>query len=220
MIDKQPSATPALTGIPFVSPLLHVLSMPVVVFFRYGFGYSYLRPKAVFLAVAWACFLLSYIVWKEPGMHSRFGAPALFSSITALLYLLHLAWSFIKETRSDGQHDQFSGHSLLLIPLGSTAADSKAERNIHMLVEPLAAFIAGVSLGMFGFSGIGFVLIVAAFSLFAKEAINAWLTKRRKKLIADKLKEAEGTIEQPSQAPPPASSRKPRQPRPSAERRE
>jgi hypothetical protein len=191
--------------------------MPVVVFFRYGFGYSYLRPKAVFLAFAWASFLLSFIVWKDPGLHSQFGALAMFSSIAALLYIFHLAWSFIKEVRSEGQHDQFSGHSLLLIPLGSTAADSKAEPNIHVLVEPLAAFIAGVSLGMIGFSGLGFVLIVAALSLFAKEAINSWLTKRRKKLITDKLKEAEGTIEQPSQAPPPASSRKPRRQRPSAE---
>lgn len=210
MIDKQPSATPALTGIPFISPVLHVVSMPVVVFFRYGFGYSYLRPKAVFLAFAWASFLLSYIVWKEPDLQFRFGEPALFSSIAALLYLFHLAWSFIKEVRSDGQHDQFSGHSILLIPFGSTVADSKTERIIHILGEPFVGFVAGIALSMFGYSTLGCLVTVAAFSLFTKEAINAWLTKRRKKLIADKLKEAEGTIEQPSQGPPLASSRKPR----------
>jgi len=213
MIDKQPSPTPALTGIPFISDLLHVAAMPVLVFFRYGFGYSYLRPKGVFLALAWASFLMTFIVWKEAGLHASFGALALFSSLASLLYLVHLMWSFIKETRSKGQHDQFSGHSILLTPFGLTAANSKTERSIHMLAEPLMAFVAGFVLGRLGYGGLGFLLTLAALSLFAKEAINAWLSKRRKKLITDKLKEAEDSIEQPSQAPPPSSSRKPRQQR-------
>lgn len=210
MIDKQQEATPALTQIPFISPVLHVLSMPLLVFYRYGFGYSYLRPKAVFLAFAWASFLMSFIVWNEPGLHSRFGALAIFLSSSSLLYLLHLAWAFSKETRSKGEIDQFSGRSFLLIPFGSTNADSETERIIHMLAEPFVAFVAGAVLRMLGFPGLGLLLAAAAFSLFSKEAINTWLTKRRKKLIADKLKEAEDSIEQPSQAPPPASTRKPR----------
>lgn len=212
-LDTQVETAPDLKGWPVISPTLHVLSMPALVFLRYGFGYSYLRPKLIFLALTWGSFLLSYIVWKTPSRHYTFGALAIFLSLVSTLYLVHLTWSLIKEWRSKGKHDRFSGRSHLLNLLPGIREDSPAKTWVYLLAEPALVILAGLIAGRWIAEYLGLVLIGAGISLFFKEALNAWLTTRHKKRRKDNLIDAGDSVEDPAEAKGPVkSTRKPKSP--------
>lgn len=210
-LDKQVEPAADRKGWPGISPTLHVLSMPALVFLRYGFGYAYLRPKLIFLALVWGSLLLSYIVWKTSEYHSRFGALAIFLSLVSFLYLIHLLWSLIKEWSSKGQHDRYSGRSHLLNILPSIPACSPAETRVYMLAEPALIILAGLITAKWVAANLGMVLIGAGIALFLKEALNAWLTARQKKRLKDNLIEVGDGIENPSETNEPVkNTRKPK----------
>src|SRR5690606_29000951 len=98
----------------------------------------FLRSKSIFFASAFASFLLSYMVWKEPTFQPSYVDLAKFATIASTLYLLHLSRSFWRETRGEGEHDQYSGKSHLLKFL-----PEQSEKNIHLIMEPAITIIAG-----------------------------------------------------------------------------
>ena len=48
MKDAQIKRKAESAHIPVISPVLHVMVMPVLVLLRHDFGYLFLRPKSIF----------------------------------------------------------------------------------------------------------------------------------------------------------------------------
>ena len=200
MKDKQATAPYPAGGVPLVSPLLHYLAMPVLVFLRCQFGYAFLSPKSVFLASIFACGLFSYILWHEPVWRERFGPLVLFLDVAGGLYLLHLATSLIRQARGKAAHDQHSGSSLLLLPLASEKRP-RFEAWCHGLIEPL--LVIGFSIAI-GNGPLGRLVFICGISLFLKESLRAWLDIRRRKRVDDNIEDAGDSVAgvSPKDAPP------------------
>ncbi len=184
MKDKQAPTASATYSIPLLSPLLHHLAMPVIVFWRYHFGFSYLGRKRIFLASIWACMLLTYIVWNTPDLKDKYGSLAVFFCMSSALYLFHLVSSFRGELSKSGKHDQYSGDShlsrLWIVFL------ARKKHLIHCAVEPIFTCIIGIILTQTKASqALGKFLIFVAVCLLVKESLNAWLTLRRGKRHSD-----------------------------------
>ncbi|MES2659496.1 MAG: hypothetical protein V4689_12835 [Verrucomicrobiota bacterium] len=187
MIDKQAPPTPATYAIPVLSSLLHHLAMPVVVFWRYHFGFSYLRQKKIFYSCIWASFLLTYVVWHSD-LKDRYGSLAVFFCLSSALYLFHLSSSFRDEIRKSGKHDQYSGDSHLLRFRNNSRLDTDDRKKlfVHFAIEPALTVIAGILLSLTDEGrSLGSFLIFSGLCLFLKEGINAWLTLRRGKRHTD-----------------------------------
>ena len=139
MKDRQPFQPKQDARIPIVSPILHCLSMTVVVFLRRGFGYGYLGPKSVFIASSYAFVLFWIYARNEPGAWERHRITCLFGALVVGLYVYHLVTAISDLIRSQARHDFHSGTSWLVTAaqalLGKRAAD--AERVVHLWVEPL-----------------------------------------------------------------------------------
>lgn len=187
MRDKQASAEVLSGGIPVISPVLHFLAMPVLVFWRRGFGYAFLSPKSVFLSTIFAVGILSYIVWHEPAIKARYASLTIFAMAASALYLIHLACSIARQVGKDAEHDQFSGASNLLLFLPAPRRAS-VEAVLHRLLEPGLTMLAGF---WFINPPLGNFLFISGASLAVKESINAWLTIRTKKRLKDSLDETE-----------------------------
>jgi hypothetical protein len=215
MNDKQAPAAQATYGIPILSPLLHHLAMPVVVFWRYRFGFSYLGRKRIFYSCIWACMLLSYIVWHTPSLKDHYGSLSAFLCLSSALYLLHLVSSFGDEIRKSGKHDQYSGDSHLL-RFGNNSrleADDRKKLFVRFSIEPALTLVAGILLNLtVAGRSLGRFLIFAGLCLFLKEGINAWLTLRRGKRHTDLASDIVDEYPQPESQPPPSgnSTRKPK----------
>lgn len=215
MKDKQVNASPAPHAIPIISPVLHFLAMPVLVFWRHSFGHSYLRPKSVFLASAFASLLLSFIVFNEPFLKTAFATVAAFSVLVSVLYVIHLILSVRSQVSKTADHDNYSGTSYLLT-FWSKPQRIHQERFVHMIAEPALSAILGALAVVTGFGWLGWLLILAGAALAMKEAINGWLNLRRKKGIEDNIEDVEDDmpeVEQPYIPPASAGTRKQRQPR-------
>ena len=214
MKDKQAKAATPAHEIPLISPLLHFFSMPVIVFWRSNFGYSYLRPKSVFLASTVACFVFARIVHESPSL-VRFEKLTTFLAVAASLYWLHLLRSFWQESRSRASHDQYSGtsHLLRLAPQTTVAQNSKLHRYTTWLFEPGFTIVAGLLIENRFDAKLGSLLCWMGICLFFKESIRAWLSVRRTKRQSDILEDAEeSTLPNSSSSParPIRSTRKPR----------
>lgn len=218
MKDKQAKVAAPASQIPVISPVLHFLSMPVVVFWRSHFGYSYLRPKSVFLASVVACAVFWTIVRGSPSL-ARFETLSRFFALASVLYLFHLLVSLWRESRSKASHDQYSGtsHLLRFLPQETVARNPKVALRVQWLLEPTLTWLAGLVLSTRSEPVLGEVLCWMGAGLFLKESIRVWLAVRRKKRQADVLDDAEEatTPSVPASTPAPArSSRKPRTRRP------
>ena len=177
----------ALPGrIPIISPLLHFLAMPVLMFWRHSFGYSFLRPKSVFLACAFGTALGCYMVFHEPSLKAAFGDLAVFAALVSGLYVIHLIRAIGSEAAQVAGHDQYSGISWLLA-LVPAKRRVRATIYVHSIIEPALTAILGALAIVCGFGWLGWILIFAGASLSVKEALNAWIGVRDKKVIADKM---------------------------------
>lgn len=211
MKDKQARATTPAHEIPIISQLLHFVSMPVIVFWRAGFGYSYLRPKSVFLASSFACFVAAYIVHNEASLAARFGAVSKFLAISSALYLLHLIRSLWLESRFEAKHDQYSGTSHLVRVFSTSGDDAKRIGMFKTIVEPIITLVIGLVIQKTFSHNLGSLLFWIGLAFFLKELIRSWLTLRRRKRQSDNIEDAEENAPSISDDKRPATSnRKPR----------
>lgn len=186
MKDRPLLGTASSSSIPVISPLLHCLAMPVLVFLRYSLGYSYLSPKKVFLSSIFVAALFAYVVWHDPAF-SQFFTLAAFAVLASALYLIHLVYGILRLTQSIAEHDYYSGTSFLLV-LIPPAKREKYEGFTHCIAEPFLM----IGIGYFVASGVlGKVLVVSGIAIGLKELIRTWLLLRSQKVLADNLEDAE-----------------------------
>lgn len=212
--DKQPESIPAAYQIPVISPVLHCLSMPVIVFLRTSFGYSYLRPKSVLIALSVACLASAYIVNNEPRLLPDYGWLTRFLGLASILYLLHLMICAGMDLASKGEHDQYSGtpHVLRLLP------HAKRTNGAHLIaklfIEPTTVVISGIAIRSLLDTRLGSLIVYLGVALFLKELIGAWLTLRQQKRIDDLLDDAQDKAPRPPEPKFAGSTRKKKKSRP------
>ena len=183
---------PAPTPIPVLSPTLHCVAMTAFVFLRTSFGYTFLRPKSVFLAFSWAIMLGVFIAWHEPQIWREYRAVCIFGTGAVILYCTHLFIAFSREWRKRGEDDPYPGtlHSHRLACLIGFPA--VAEETLRFWVEPgIVTFISLVLRFLFGESHLSAWLLFVAFCMVGREAINHWTTVRRDKAFLAGVKAGE-----------------------------
>lgn len=189
MKDK-PLAPQTPSGcIPLISPLLHCVAMPVLVFLRHSFGYNYLRPKKIFLASVIVTGGFAFAVWHDPALKALFPLAA-FAALASALYLAHLVSGIIRLTRGDAEHDQYSGTSFLLAFVPPSRR-RKCEGFIHCVGEPLLTS----GMGYLVPHPLGKTLVMCGIALGMKEVIRAWLSLRFDKALSDNLADAKDKME-------------------------
>lgn len=214
MKDRQVEQTLAMLRIPVISTLLHCVAMTVIVFLRSGFGYAYLRPKAIFFAFSWAFTLYSAYSWIEPGKWRMNSVLCIYGMAAIALYWLHLIVTFVTELLGTATHDNDSGkpHTLRILGWFGFRAPP-AVRNFWVTwVEPAVVLIAALAVRLPGLDArnLSTWLLLAAPCLWLKEALNYWLQIRQRKRQHDTMEDArEGLNENhaPANPAPLASSR-------------
>lgn len=217
MKDRQIQSQGAQPSVPLLSPVLHWLALPAIVYLRSGFGFSFLSPKSVFLSFVWATVLFFIYAWLERGAWAKNWAIALFAGGASALYVIHLLAAFNRETRKQGKHDFYSGTSHLLRMPGfsQNRGNARFETVLHLWIEPALVFVAATALrGFMAEQRLSFWLLIVAAALWLKEFINYWYGLRSEKKHGDIIEDAEekmpagGTF---AEAPlPSAGDRKPR----------
>ena len=212
MKDRQIAPTNAEPRIFLVSAVLHCVSMTALVYLRSSFGFGYLRPKSVFFAFSWAFVLYAIYAWMEGSVWGDHRALILFGGGAVGLYWIHLFIAFAREWQENGEHEQHSGisHAVLLMRrLGSTPS-VRFERKCRSWGEPGTVVILSIALGLiFGEFGLPRWLLVAAFCLWSKEALNNWFQIRGRKRRKDIFADTEETLEPPVHIAPSAEPSKP-----------
>ena len=220
MKDRQIQSSGAQPSVPILSPILHWLSMPAIVFLRSMFGFSFLSPKVVFLAFVWAQLLFSIYAWTEQGAWTRYWAVAGFGLGAAALYLLHLLLAFSREVGRQGKHDFYSGasHLLRLPGFSQLRGNPRSELIVHLWIEPFLVLTTAAMLrAFFAEHRLSTWLLLVAAAMWLKEFINFWYGLRSEKKHEDIIEDAEekmpgsGAAEVPL---PTAGTRKPRAKRP------
>lgn len=186
MRDKQATASLPSGRIPVISPVLHCLSMPVLVFLRRKFGYAYLSPKSIFFASIFANCLFSYMVWNDPALKPGYLALAAFGLSASVLYLFHVFACIGDEVGRGSEHDQFSGSSRMLAIFPSERR-GKLEGWVHGAVEPVFTMLLGA---FFWADILGKFIIVSGLALGCKELIRYWLALRGEKRVSDSMNDA------------------------------
>lgn len=195
MKDRQTQAAPPPNQIPFISTVLHCVSMTVAVFLRRSFGYAYLRPRSLFFAFIWAFGLFTIYAWNEKTVWPTYGSICIFGILASALYLIHLALAFTSEFRRKGEHDHYSGTpNLRLLRQASTQEGQALVWKLWL--EPTVVILTATVLSAIqGRSPLSTWLYWAGFSLFAKELLNYWSLLRQQKRQADALDDAGETFE-------------------------
>ncbi|MEO5913318.1 MAG: hypothetical protein ABIS50_03725 [Luteolibacter sp.] len=165
--------------------------MPVLVFWRFNFGYAFLSPKSIFLSCIFASCLASYIVFHEAALTPVYGSTARFLLAAGGLYLVHFTIGVVSETRQRGKHDQYSGSSWLVHVL-KPAVRGEFEGICQTTVEPFLTLVVAT---FFHAKPLGKVLVVCAAALALKELIRIWLDLRRKKRMQDSIDDAKDSME-------------------------
>lgn len=217
MKDRQSDVSGQQAHIPFISPLLHWLAMPGVVWLRHSFGYLYLRPKSVFLASCITSTILFAIAWQEPALWMPAGIPLIFAVATSFFYVVHLCLAVIAQTSNTGEHDTYSGKSYLTRVARAFGAETaeRFEMHLHLWIEPAILLLAAATIKITtGRAALPTWLTVIALALSAKELRNYWSEIRKHKRKADMLSETKDDAEDLSERPEveaPKPTRKPRQ---------
>lgn len=188
MKDRQVSRKPDTAHIPVLSPFLHVLAMPALVLLRHDFGYLFLRPKSIFMALIWAFVLFSiYTAW-EPDRWRANAPLCWFLAVSSLAYLFHLTRSIISQW-GRAPHDQFAGRTILFPFRGR-------EGVVFLIVEPVLTVVAGIAVSVIVPSGGSLFrfLLWSAVAMFLKEGINQWAKVRKVKHQLDATADAEESM--------------------------
>ncbi|MGC3992050.1 MAG: hypothetical protein QM796_20625 [Chthoniobacteraceae bacterium] len=194
MKDRQSPYSGTQPGVPILSPILHCLAMPVIVYLRRDFGFAYLSPKSVFFALIWLALLFFIYICYEPSVWPRYGFLGVFAFVASLLYLFHLITAFSRELKQQGKHDYFSGTSYFArLPF------VKSELTAHLWAEPAVTCFIAILAGQrwLLWTGVG---------LWLKEFINYWYVLRRQKKGGDALEDVADNLDhQRRDVPPPAT---------------
>lgn len=197
MKDKQVQSAGPQPGIPLISPVLHVISMTALVFLRTSFGYAFLSPKSIFLALTWALGLFAYYATHEPGVWPRWWALTAFWAVAAALYLAHLLAAFVREIQRSGEHDYYSGtpHLMRFAALFPRETKAKMETAIQLWIEPAVVLVGALLAGASGIPKLPSWLTFTALCLWCKEAINYWYRLRHEKKQTDIFRDAGESID-------------------------
>ncbi len=193
MKDRQPPSSAPNLRIPILSPVLHCLAMPVIVYLRSSFGFSYLRPRSVFFALSWAMALFCVYVWHEREVWGRYWAVCMFGAGAILLYWTHFLVAFFRELYRRGEHDHDSGtsHLLRLLRLRKKLFTPLFEMNWQIWAEPGLVLMMGIVLKLItGEKLLSSWLMITAPCLSLKECLNFWLQLRQKKRHEDAQEDA------------------------------
>jgi hypothetical protein len=182
---------PAPTPIPVLSPTLHCVAMTAFVYLRTSFGYTFLRPKSVFIAFSWAFMLGVIIAWNEPPIWREYRAVCIFGTGAVILYCSHLWIAFSREWRKRGEDDPYPGTLRTQRLARLFGFPAVAEETLRFWVEPgIVAFLSLVLRFAFGESHLSACLLFIAFCMVGREAINHWTTVRRDKAFLAGVKKA------------------------------
>lgn len=197
MKDRQPGGKGPQQRIPFLSAILHWMALPVIVFLRSGFGYSFLSPKSVFLAFIYAQTLFLIYALKQPGVLPRYGFLVAFMTAASALYLIHLAVAFHEQTLRSAKHDHFSGTPYLLRIVRLFAKDTSGNLETFVLLwlEPIFVGAVVVVLNLFFHERTlsGWLMWVVP-AMWLKEFLNYWYELRHEKKETDIQEDAEGKM--------------------------
>lgn len=187
MKDRQAPPDQEKGYLPVISPVLHVLTMPAIVFLRRNFGYLYLRPKSIFLSLCWAYVLYSIYSWFEPARWQRNPMASWFALLATVLYLIHLGKS-VSAQFGRAPHDRHSGDPWLAVSRANPAV-------VVLWVEP-ALLVLGSGLLRFVWKGdaLSAYLLISGGALWIKEAINQWAGIRKTKRQIDVTTDADETM--------------------------
>jgi hypothetical protein len=196
------------TPIPVLSPTLHCIAMTAFVFLRTSFGYTFLRPKSVLLAFAWAFTLAFIVAWNEPLVWREYRAACIYTIAAVSLYLIHFSIAFYREWRKRAKEDHYPGtpHAERISRFFRVPA--VFGEIFRFWVEP--GFVALLSLILrfaFGEPHLSDWLLFVAFCMVGREAINHWTGVRRDKAFGEgivKAKRQGETLSADDQKPAPA----------------
>lgn len=188
MKDRQIEKKLESSGIPLVSPLLHIIAMPALVILRRDFGLNFLRPKSILIAICWAMLLFAIYSFFEPAWWNAHPALYSFIFVAGIFYVGHLLRSFFSQW-TKAPHDQFAGSSWF-------SFTGIKDRKIALIIEPL--FILALAFGLQKVTNQpsverGFIYIATA--MFSKQFINSWGQLRKVKQQLDATSDAEETME-------------------------
>lgn len=215
MKDRQALQTPALLRIPVLSTVLHLVSMSVLVFMRFGFGYAYLRPKSLFFAGSWAFLLFTVYAWYEPKVWAAHSSLCMFGVAAVVLYALHFTWAFASELRGTATHDNHAGtpHTLRIFQWLDLPVSAGSQNFWVIWAEPGFVLLAGLLClgGGHAQRSLSTWLLLTGPCLWLKEALSYWLQLRQRKKQRDSFEDAEEGLK-PDQIQPqadlPAPTRK------------
>lgn len=193
MKDRQIQSAGAQPSVPIISPVLHWIAMPAIVFLRSRFGYSFLSPKSVFLAFGWASLLFFIFAWEEQGTWRSMWAVALFGVVASALYAAHLGAAFWRERERKGKHDFYSGTShLLRVPgFSQNRGNQQFETVLHLWIEPAVILVVAVFLrGFLSEKWLSLWLLVVVAGMWLKAFINYWYGIRSEKKHEDIMEDA------------------------------
>lgn len=177
--------------IPVLSPVLHFVSMTVVVHLRHSFGFDYLGEKRWFVIPVWAFCSLFVIAWNTPLLWEISPPLWWFGVATVAAYLFHLLTAFIREPSKARERSKFSGKSHFSpICRAIETENTPAERLSSLYLEPaLVVAIAVLCRLILGDTLLPLWLLFAGLCLFAAEFFNYWFNEVRGPTVADELKD-------------------------------
>lgn len=222
MKDRQAASAGALARVPVLSPVIHWMALPVILFLRSGFGFSFLGSKAVFLSCILPVTLFFVYARTEPGAWGKWWAISSFGIAAAILYVTHLSIALVREQKRTGKHDHDAGTPHLLRLLGDENQHlPRLDLAVHLWFEPALVLLAALLLRvMFDERPLSAWLIFVAPVLWLKSFINWWYGVRSEKKHADIMDDAGDKMSQAGgagKAPlPKAAGRKERERKPRA----
>jgi hypothetical protein len=221
MKDRQTTTAAAQASVPLLSPVLHWLAMPALVYLRSGFGYSFLRPKLIFIVSAYGSALFTIYAYLGKGAWERYWAVACYVAGASSLYLFHFIYCVLREARSKAEHDAYAGTShLFRIPSFAKSSNNEGLiTKLYLWGEPLLVlFVATTLRVMLNEQRLSIWLLLVVGAMWGKALINYWYGIRSAKRREDIMEDAqEGMPEQSGYQDTPlpsAGGRKPKSQRP------
>ena len=176
-----------------LSPILHCITMTVLVYLRSSFGLTLFRPRTIFVAFSIAVAILDDMPWESSEVWREYRALIIFGNGAVVLYWLHFATTFFRELYRKGRHDDYSGTShgfRLLRNLG--ICTPTAEMNMHLWIEPAAVILfAAVLRFAFNEQHLSTWLVIVAPCMILKESLNYWVEIRRAAIVKEIEKKAQ-----------------------------
>jgi hypothetical protein len=165
--------------------------MTAFVFLRTSFGYTFLRPKSVLLAFAWAFTLAFIVAWNEPLIWREYRVACIYTIGAVGLYVIHFSIAFYCEWRKRAREDHYPGTPHAERIARMVRVPAVFGETFRFWVEPgFVALFAFILRFVFGESHLSSWLLFVAFCMFGREAINHWTGVRRDKAFTEGIDKA------------------------------